>query len=222
MSVYRKLMQARVALQSHELKKSGHNKFSGYNYFELGDFLPQIQSIFNDLGLCGYVSFGREFAELTITDSDDNTSICIISPMASAELKGAHPIQQMGAVQTYQRRYLWMVALEIVEHDVLDATTGSEVSKADKPAAKLEKPVINSAPPKMVSATIKVDPNVTNWVQAAIDATHVALDLADSAADVMDVFKSNRAVYDRLKTEDAASYETLMQLFKTIKESLTK
>lgn len=215
-------MQARVALQSHELKKSGHNKFSGYNYFELGDFLPQIQSIFNDIGLCGYVSFGREFAELVITDSDDNTSICIISPMASAELKGAHPIQQMGAVQTYQRRYLWMVALEIVEHDVLDATTGSEVSKADKPVAKTPRPAVSSEAPKLVSSAIKVDPNVTNWVQAAIDATHVALDLADSAADVMDVFKTNRAVYDRLKTEDAASYETLMQLFKTIKESLTK
>ncbi len=30
----------------------------------------------------------------------------------------------MGAVETYQRRYLWVAALEIVEHDALDATTG--------------------------------------------------------------------------------------------------
>ena len=36
MSVYTKLMNARLALQSAELKKSGNNKFAGYKYFELG------------------------------------------------------------------------------------------------------------------------------------------------------------------------------------------
>ena len=40
MSVYSKLMKARIRLQGMELKKSGENKFAGYKYFELGDFLP--------------------------------------------------------------------------------------------------------------------------------------------------------------------------------------
>ena len=47
MSVYKKLSEARVMLQSMPLKKSGHNKFAGYNYFELGDFLPAVNTIFN-------------------------------------------------------------------------------------------------------------------------------------------------------------------------------
>ena len=38
MSVYKKLQEARIKLQNTELKKSGHNKFAGYKYFELGDF----------------------------------------------------------------------------------------------------------------------------------------------------------------------------------------
>ena len=46
MSVHLKLMQARVDLLSESLSKSGKNKFAGYSYFELGDFLPQIQKIF--------------------------------------------------------------------------------------------------------------------------------------------------------------------------------
>jgi hypothetical protein len=46
--------------------------------------------------------------------------------MGSAALKGCHEVQNIGAVETYQRRYLWVAALEIVEHDALDATTGKD------------------------------------------------------------------------------------------------
>jgi hypothetical protein len=219
MSVHKKLMQARVKLQAREIKKSGHNDFSGYHYFELGDFLPHIQSIFAEVGLCGVVSFSRDYAELSITDVEDGTMLTISSPMAAAELKGAHPIQQMGAIQTYQRRYLWMAALEIVEHDVLDATQGADTKAAPTPAPKAA-PAKPATPARAFSAALTVPEGVTNWAQAVIDATHIVLDLAQSADDVMDVFKKNRTVYDRLKTEDTGAYDTLMQLFKTMKESL--
>lgn len=120
--VHKKLMNARMALQSMSLKKSGHNKFAGYQYFELGDFLPQINEIFHGQGLCGVISYTKEYADLTITDVDDGTFITISSPMVEANLKGAHAIQNLGAVETYQRRYLWMTAMEIVEHDALDSS----------------------------------------------------------------------------------------------------
>jgi len=120
--VHKKLMAARIMLQNAPLKKSGHNKFAGYSYFELGDFIPTINQIFNEVGLCGVVSYDTEIASLTITDTDDNTSIVITSPMAEANLKGCHPIQNLGAVETYTRRYLWVTAMEIVEHDALDSS----------------------------------------------------------------------------------------------------
>lgn len=134
-------MAARLKLQNTDLKKSGHNKFAGYKYFELGDFLPTVQEIFNDLGLCGVVSYTAELATLTISDGTDN--IVITSPMGGANLKGCHEVQNIGAVETYQRRYLWVTALEIVEHDVLDATTGSDGVK--KPE------MVYVAPPKAVT-----------------------------------------------------------------------
>jgi hypothetical protein len=115
-------MQARIMLQNAPLKKSGHNKFAGYSYFELGDFIPTINAIFNEVGLCGVVSYDSEIASLTITDTDDGTNIIITSPMADANLKGCHPIQNLGAVETYTRRYLWVTAMEIVEHDALDSS----------------------------------------------------------------------------------------------------
>ncbi len=120
--VHLKLMRARLMLQDKQLKKSGHNKFAGYQYFELGDFIPTINEIFFEVGLCGVVSYDAEIASLTITDVEDGTNIVITSPMADANLKGCHPIQNLGAVETYTRRYLWVTAMEIVEHDALDSS----------------------------------------------------------------------------------------------------
>ena len=127
MSAYKKLMAARIKLQSSKLTKSGSNKFAGYQYFELGDFLPTVQNIFSDLGLCGVVSFTSTLATLRVVDVDNPESfIEFTSPMGSAALKGCHEVQNIGAVETYQRRYLWVTAMEIVEHDALDSVTGSK------------------------------------------------------------------------------------------------
>jgi hypothetical protein len=134
--VYAKLQKARIKLQQSSIKKSGHNKFAGYQYFELGDFLPTINGIFHELGLCSVISFNKELATLRIIDTDNGGSITFTSPMADANLKGTHPIQNLGAVETYSRRYLYVTALEIVEHDALDATTGQEAPKSAKPISK--------------------------------------------------------------------------------------
>jgi hypothetical protein len=134
--VFAKLQKARMMLQAAPIKKSGHNKFAGYQYFELGDFLPTINGIFSELGLCSVISFDKELATLRIVDTDNGGSIVFTSPMADANLKGCHPIQNMGAVQTYSRRYLYVSALEVVEHDALDATTGSESPKSAKPITR--------------------------------------------------------------------------------------
>ena len=88
MSVYKKLQEARILLQNTKLNKSGKNKFAGYDYFELGDFLPQIQNICNKVGLCGVVSFTNEMAYLTIYDTEGDSAISFTSPMSSAALKG--------------------------------------------------------------------------------------------------------------------------------------
>lgn len=122
LNVYQKLNLCRVALQSSELKKSGNNKFAGYSYFELGDFLPTINRLFAENGLCSVVRFDKEIAELRVVNTDDPQQVIIFtSPMADANLKGCHPIQNLGAVQTYSRRYLYLAALEIVEHDAVDS-----------------------------------------------------------------------------------------------------
>ena len=125
MNVYKKLNDARHKFHSIELKKSGHNKFAGYKFFELGDFIIPALRILDEVGLTAIISFGKETADMRIVNNDKPEEMIVIeTPMSSAALKGCHEVQNLGAVQTYLRRYLWVAALEIVEHDALDATTG--------------------------------------------------------------------------------------------------
>ena len=229
MSVHKKLMAARVKLQGIKLKKSGQNKFAGYSYFELGDFLPEIQQIFNDLGLCGVVSYDSEIASLTITDVDDGTVIVITSPMAEANLKGTHPIQNLGAVETYQRRYLWMTAMEIVEHDILDA---SEPVKEQPKPAPVEQPKPSQKPVKQrpdpippqhvepAAWTIVVDaPDDETWVLMLVEATKLKIGMATDADQLKEMFQVNKALYGKLKEVNPAVYADIMDSFAAAKRS---
>ena len=135
MTIYTKLNAARKEFHTLQLKKTGLNKFAGYYYFELSDFLIPALETFDKHGLCAFVSFGKELATLKVVDVEDGTSIELTSPMAEANLKGCHPIQNLGAVETYTRRYLWVAALEIVEHDALDSSKPLE--KADPKNLKM-------------------------------------------------------------------------------------
>jgi|GEM_PF-843468 len=124
-NVYQKLNDARSEFHATAIKKSGWNEYSRYAYFELADFLLPALRIFDKNKLCAVVSFNSEVASMLITDIDDDGShILITSPFSSASLKACHEVQNVGAVETYQRRYLWIAALEIVEHDALDKVTG--------------------------------------------------------------------------------------------------
>lgn len=134
MNVYQKLNEARAKFHTKALKKSGHNKFAGYNYFELGDFVIPAIEIFNEVGLTSIIRFGKEIAEFIVVNTEKPDEIIVFtSPMSSAALKGCHEVQNLGAVQTYLSRYLWVSVLHIVEHDALDATTGSKAVEEGTP-----------------------------------------------------------------------------------------
>jgi len=123
MNVYQKLNAARAEFHTQKLNKSGHNKFAGYKYFELADFIVPALQIFEEVGLTSVIQFGSDVATMTIVNTEKpDEQIIVTSPMSEANLKGCHPVQNLGAVQTYIRRYLWVAALEIVEHDAVDSS----------------------------------------------------------------------------------------------------
>jgi len=131
--VYSKLQRARVLLQELPLKKSGFNSFAGFKYFELADFLPSINNIFDDLGLCSVFSISDDVATLRIFDSEFGGVVYFRSPIAEAGAGKAPPIQALGSMHTYLRRYLFLNALEITEHDAVDATIKKDEPRSAKP-----------------------------------------------------------------------------------------
>jgi len=137
MNIYQKLQKARIALQNTALKKSGHNKFAGFKYFELSDLLPHINNIFDDLGLFSAFNIRDGLATLTIVDTDEpDKMVSFSSPIADASVKGTTPVQSLGAVHTYLKRYLYLNALEIIENDTLDANVGTGRLATEDPAKK--------------------------------------------------------------------------------------
>lgn len=125
MNIYEKLQSARVKLQNANLKKSGKNAFSGFTYFELADFIPTVNVIFEELKLCSNFSILDNTASLTIINSEKiEEQTTFTMPTAELQLKGCSAIQALGGVNTYCRRYLYLNALEIVEADMLDPQAG--------------------------------------------------------------------------------------------------
>ena len=129
-NIYQKLMQVRTEFHKLELKKSGHNKFANFKYFELGDFLVPATKLLNDNGLCPIVTFNNEVAKMVVVNTDNPDEVIeFTSPMRDLELKGANSMQSLGGIETYQTRYLYIQLLNIVECDSFDAVSGTDANK---------------------------------------------------------------------------------------------
>jgi len=226
-TVHKKLQQARLMLQATPLTKSGKNKFAGYEYFELADFIPAVQEICGKVGLFGMISYTSEIASLTIHDVDTDNSVTFTSPMSSAALKGCHEVQNLGAVQSYLRRYLWQTAFEIVEHDALDATIGNDKNVEQKVEQKVVKPAIL---PKIegkegqwqLKVTVKPDGDPVRWLELITDACGFALEMTTKEDDVMQIFKKNKQLFDQVKAQDPEYFKDLMIMFSAAKTKHAK
>lgn len=121
-SVYTKLAKARKAFKNSNVKKSGENKFQGYKYFELSDILNAVTDINESIGLATVETVTAEKATLTVVNATKPEETIVFEvPMSTAELKGCHPVQQLGAAITYIRRYLYQNAYSVSEPDQLDS-----------------------------------------------------------------------------------------------------
>ena len=134
MNVYQRLLTARAKFLEHGVSKSGKHMELRYKYFELDDIVPIAIGIFTEVGLIPLVSFTDEQAVMTMVNTDNpEETIQFSCPMRyPSENKMVNPVQALGSAQTYLRRYLYMIALDICEPDSIEPTTEGE----DKPAPK--------------------------------------------------------------------------------------
>ena len=149
MNVYQKLLTARCKFLGAQVQKSGKNMKLKYKYFELDDIVPVALPIFQEVGLLPVTSFSNETASMSLVDVDNPADmITFLSPMREIEPivsnttggEVTNAIQRLGSVETYQRRYLYMIALDIVEADEMEAMTGM-TPEAPAPAPAPKPPV---------------------------------------------------------------------------------
>ncbi|NSG75582.1 hypothetical protein G4926_03515 [Anaerostipes hadrus] len=135
MNVYGKLIEARKRFLDAGVKKKGVNRYAEFKYFRLDEIIPTKQEIFREVGLADIITFGNEVATLTIYNVDNpDESIDFMSQLAPDESMIKNPIQKVGAIQTYVRRYLYLLALDIIESDGIEETTDKPVEVEEKSA----------------------------------------------------------------------------------------
>lgn len=158
MTIYEKLQNVKVDVLKANPKKSGRNKFSDYDYYELSDIMPPIIESCAKHKIYTCVSFGNEVATLTAINSEKPDEVVSIeSPIRDLSIKGANAIQALGGVQTYMRRYLYMAMFDITENDMFDSTNTDRNPATTNPPKGNNKPAPQKTP-DMAPAAIQSAP----------------------------------------------------------------
>ena len=205
MNVYGKLIEARKRFLDAGIKKTGVNRYAEYKYFTLDEIIPAKQEIFRDLGLADVISFGPEVATLTIFNvADPLDQIVITSQLAPDESMIKNPIQKVGAIQTYVRRYLYLLALDIIESDGIEATTEKPDTESDE------------AP--------KAEPKKSNRPKTDKERSEIKGELIDQGGEATETqIKAIKNGLKKLREKDGDKYEDYVAAsVKRIKAGLTK
>ena len=122
-----------------DIKKSGHNKYSDYDYMEMEDFLPHLRQLMFKYRVCTEFSMDQDnkIGIMQLLDCDSSQKLVFTMPYEVPEIKATNLMQKIGGAATYLRRYLLINAFDIAENDMLDSQVNNK--PVDKPVEKVDK-----------------------------------------------------------------------------------
>lgn len=203
-NVFSRLAEARIKFRESKIEKKGINKYAKFEYFRLEEIIPVKQEIFKEVGLIDVISFGQDTATLTLYNTDDpNEHVEFTSQLAPDESMISNPIQKVGAVQTYVRRYLYLLALDIIESDTVDAVSVNDESVKK---TKSRKPVTEEERKETKKELINSDGSLSKTQEKAL----------------MNGLRKLRNRFFDAKTEKITNSELEVKYSKFIKSSLKK
>lgn len=129
------IIKIRVDLQNSKLKKSGKNKFAGFDYFELADFLPRLNELMLQEGINDRFYIKDDYATLELQKGEEiNTYtmpfVMFEVPMNKGGIPSMQKIQYLGALNTYYKRYLYLNAFGITDGEIIDSMDNSNLEKS--------------------------------------------------------------------------------------------
>lgn len=168
LNVYQKLMLAREEISQLGIKKTGTNDVQEYDYFELKDIVPIQLKVFKKYGLLEQFSMCSEstdvYLERNLTKTTPAHALAsvinvdkpeevisfsaswgtvppIISKKTGREVNT--DIQRKGAEQTYMRRYLKLMVLDLAEKDTVDT---EDTDDSEPKVTTVHKPTTPATP----------------------------------------------------------------------------
>lgn len=137
------IISIRVKLQNSKLKKSGKNKFAGFDYFELADFLPKLNELMLEEKINDRFYIKDDLATLELQKGEETNIYTMPFVLFSTPLnKNGQPsmqdIQYLGALNTYYKRYLYLNAFGITDGEIIDKMNNNELSKNNEPDYRKE------------------------------------------------------------------------------------
>ena len=134
-----------------------------------------------------------------------------------------HDAQGYGSALSYARRYSLMAACGIAPTDDDGHAASGNVTKPAEPVKKLPPAKIEGKGGTWsLAITADKGADAGIWIDVVYDLTSKALGLAKNDADVMEIFKVNRGVFDQLKSVNEDSYKNLMACFTETKNNFKK
>ena len=241
MKVYQAINAVQMALVAEGISKDRRNQQQGYNFRGIDDIYNAVSPILAKSGLCilprvlsrdcierqtqkggtlFYVTVEVEFDFVAAEDGTKHTVKTYGEAMDSAD-KATN--KAMSAAYKYAIMQAFAIPTE-GDNDA-DAHTHEVAPRKPEPKpAKVEQRSTQNVEGRDGAWQLKVSVapegiSEEEWADLVIETCKIALEQTDSADSVMQIFKVNRNIFDRMKAESKDKYDTMMSLFKTKKES---
>ena len=134
MNLNETIIKIRVELQNSKIKKSGKNRFAGFEYFELADFLPKLNELMLDYGVNDRYTINNDLAKLELIKGEERQEytmpfVIFPTPLNKNGTPSMQDIQYLGALNTYYKRYLYLNAFGITDGEVIDSMDSANLQK---------------------------------------------------------------------------------------------
>jgi len=144
MNIFEKIDAVRMALLKEEMTKD--KKAFNYKYIDLPQIEPMILEECHKVKMLTMVDFPQGFAVMKVYDLEADSmnpalQISVPCDASLVDIKGSQPIQKVGGMMTYMRRYLYMQLFAISEHDSVEGVGNAEREIAKEKAEEEVKKV---------------------------------------------------------------------------------
>lgn len=210
-----KIQQAKDCF--NKLTKEGYNNYQKFRYIEAEDLFPIVREVCKKFKLRTKFewAYDRSMLRLTITDQEDGSKSRFIIPVAEVDAKDPGKyMQDIGRIQTYAMRYLYIQAFELAIPDEIDnkdqrknqkQKSLQSTSKKVTNSNKKQDPVKKSEPKKKIPQ--KQIETILDQAYQEITNEGKKFDFAHGYTKIKELCKEDKALFEACK--DALKIKTV-------------